>query len=90
MPIGGRDVADAEQDKGNYDEERDATMMLSSRADFVVPPSSMAESRRTSNGDGRLTMPATVEPSGSLNSVQRAAAYWGGMLMPKLCNSETI
>src|ERR1035438_4347494 len=24
MPIGGRDVADAEQDKGNYDEELDA------------------------------------------------------------------
>jgi hypothetical protein len=65
-------------------------MMLLSRADSFVPPISMAVSSRTMNAAGRLTMPATVEPSGSLNSVQGAAAYCGGMLMPKSCKSETI
>src|SRR3979490_2608350 len=50
------------------------TIMLLSRADSLVPPISMAVSRRTMNAAGRLTTPATVEPSSSVTCAGSPAA----------------
>src|ERR1700733_7354046 len=67
-----------------------ATIILLSRADSLVPPISIAVSARTIRAAGMLTMPPTMVPSGSLTSVQGATAYWGGMGMPELRNSDAM
>ena len=61
-----------------------ATMILFSRADSLVPNTSIAVSAATISGAGRFMMAVAVLPSANVTVVPGAAANCGGTTMPML------
>ena len=63
-----------------------ATMMLLSRADSFVPPTSSTVIISTMAAAGRLTMAVAVVPSPSVTTCPVAAVSRGGSETPKACS----